>query len=89
MLFEKEWKTSLHLWERKVMIVGNKLLLITTPTEIGEKIDWLAEIITVTNRQLDELNQTRKKVDEARETEELEKHENIIRDALRMKLSVI
>ena len=26
-LFEQEWKLSLHLWERKVSIIGNKLLL--------------------------------------------------------------
>ena len=39
--FEQEWRSSLHLWERKVTIIGNKLLLITTPSGIEEKIDWL------------------------------------------------
>ena len=38
-IFEREWKMSLDLWERKVVIVGTKLLLITTPNEIEEKID--------------------------------------------------
>jgi len=33
-IFEREWKISLDLWERKVVVVGDKLLLITTPTEI-------------------------------------------------------
>ena len=88
-IFEKEWKTSLHLWERKVVIVGSKLLLITTPTEIGEKIDWLKNVISSTNARLRQMNHDRKIIAEEEESKELKKHENIIRDTLRTKLSVV
>jgi len=87
--FEQEWKSSLHLWERKVVIVGDKLLLITTPDEIGEKIDWLKRMIESTNMRVERFSQTRQLVEDAEEADELGKHENIIRDALRMKISPI
>jgi len=88
-LFEQEWKSSLHLWERKVVIVGDKLLLITTPTEIGEKIDWLRRVIESTNMRVEKFNQTKKIIEEAQTAELLREHENIIRDVLRMKLAPI
>jgi len=83
--FEQEWKSSLHLWERKVAIVGDKLLLITIPTEIEEKIDWLKRVIESTNMRVARFNQTQKALEEAEEAEELRRHENIIRHALRIK----
>ena len=86
-LFEQEWKSSLHLWERKVAIVGDKLLLITTPTEIEEKIDWLKKVIESTNMRVERFNQTQQIIEEAKERELLRKHEHIIRDALRSKLT--
>jgi len=86
-IFEQEWKSSLHLWERKVAIVGDKLLLITTPTEIEEKIDWLKRVIESTNMCVERFNQTQKTLEETEEAEELRRHENIIRHALRMKFA--
>jgi len=86
--FEQEWKSSLHLWERKVAIMGDKLLLITTPNEIDEKIDWLKRMIESTNMQVEKFNQTQQIIREAEAMKEFRKHENIIRDALRMKLPV-
>ncbi|MFQ6052569.1 MAG: hypothetical protein ACE5K4_12890 [Candidatus Hydrothermarchaeota archaeon] len=88
-IFEQEWKSSLHLWERKVAIVGDKLLLITTPTEIEEKIDWLKRVIESTNMRVEKFNQTQQIIEEAKETDELRRHENIIRDALRTKLALV
>jgi hypothetical protein len=85
--FEQEWKSSLNLWERKVVIVGDKLVLITTPTEIEEKIDWLGKIIESTNMRVEKFNRVQQAIEEKEEEEALKKHENIIRDALRMKLS--
>ena len=85
---EQEWKSSLHLWERKVVVVGDKLLLITTPTEIGEKVDWVKRMIEATNVRVEEFNQTQQIIKEAEEAEELRRHENIIRDELRMKLAI-
>ncbi len=88
-LFEEEWKSSLRLWERKVVIVGDKLMLITTPTEIKEKIEWLKRIIDATNTRVERFNQTQQALKEARKAEALEDHENIIRDALRAKLAAV
>jgi len=68
---------------------GDKLLLITTPDEIGEKIDWLKRMIESTNMRVERFSQTRQLVEDAEEADELGKHENIIRDALRMKISPI
>jgi len=88
-IFEQEWKLSLHLWERKVVVVGNKLLLISTPTEIGEKIEWLKRVIESTNMRVERFNKTQQVIEEDEKREELRKHENIIRDELRMKLATI
>lgn len=88
-IFEREWKLSLDLWERKVVIVGDKLLLITTPTEIEEKIDWLKNVIESTNMHVERFNQTQRIIKEAEKAEALRKHENIIRDVLRTKLSLV
>jgi len=86
--FEQEWKASLHLWERKVVVIGDKLLLITTPTNIGEKIAWLEKMIEATNLRVEKFNETQQIVRAAKEEELLRKHENIIRDALRLRLAV-
>jgi hypothetical protein len=86
-LFEQEWKSSLHLWERKVVVVGDKLLLITTPEQIAEKVKWLANIIKSTNKRVEKFNQTQQIMKAAGE-EELREHENIIRDALRMTFAI-
>ncbi len=84
-IFDREWKSSLHLWERKVVVIGDKLLLITTPTEIGKKIDWLRRAIESTNMRVEKFNQTQKIIEEEAKAGILSKHENIIRDELRMK----
>jgi|Deesub1362A_J573_1020465.scaffolds.fasta_scaffold03274_2 hypothetical protein len=65
--FEQEVKSSLHLWERKIVIVGRTLKLITTPTRIREKIEWLKKVIEKTNSRIDEYN---KALEEARKAEE-------------------
>ncbi len=88
-IFEQEWKSSLHLWERKVVVIGDKLLLITTPTEIEQKIDWLKKEIESTNSRVEQFNQTQQAIEEAEQREALREHENIIRDALRTKLGLI
>ena len=86
--FEQEWKSSLHLWERKAVVVGEKLLLITPPTEVGEKIEWLKRMIEATNVRVEEFNKTQRVIRAAEEEEEWRKHENVIRDELRIKLSI-
>ena len=87
-LFEQEWKSSLLLWERNVVVVGDKLHLVTTPNEIGEKIGWLKRMVEAANARVEELNKTQRIIEEQVEAEELRKHENIIRDAIRIKMAL-
>ena len=87
-LFDQEWKLSLHLWERKVVIIGNKLLLITNPNEMQEKIDWLRRVIESTNLRVERFNEARQIIEEKGETDVSVRHENIIRHALRSRLSL-
>jgi hypothetical protein len=88
-LFEQEWKSSLHLWERKVVVVGSKLVLITTPTQIEEKIDWIKRMVESTNARVERFNETQQIMEEVEKKEALREHENIIRDALRARLGLI
>jgi hypothetical protein len=55
-IFEREWKSSRRLWERKLFIMGDKLRLITTPNELEEKLTWIKQLIDQTNREIDEYN---------------------------------
>lgn len=87
-LFEQEWKSSLHLWDRKVVIMGDKLLLVTTPTDLQDKLDWLKGLIKATNESMEKFSQAREAKAEEEETEALEEHENVIRDALRVILAI-
>jgi len=71
-LFEQEMVSSLRFWDRKVVFVGQKLQLITTPENIEEKVEWLKEIIESTNRRVEEYNrneQLRKKLKEEEKTD--------------------
>ncbi len=65
--------------------MGDKLLLITTPAEIGKKVDWLKKVIESTNMRVEKFNQTQKIQEEDVKAEVLGQHENIIRDELRMR----
>lgn len=55
-IFEKEWKASRHLWERKLFVLGEKLRLVTTEQEMEEKLDWVKQVIERTNTGVDEYN---------------------------------
>ncbi len=48
-IFEREWKTSRQLWDRKIFIIGDRLRLITTAYELEEKLDWVKQVIDQTN----------------------------------------
>lgn len=56
-IFENEWKSSRHLWDRKLFVVGDKLRLITTVEDVEEKIKWVRQIVNQTNKGVDEYNQ--------------------------------
>ncbi len=49
-IFERIWKSSRHLWDRKLFVMGDKLRLVTTPDDFGEKLDWIEQVIQETNK---------------------------------------
>jgi hypothetical protein len=56
-IFEREWKSGRHLWDRKLFVVGEKLRLVTTVNDIEDKLDWVRQFIERTNRDIDEYSQ--------------------------------
>lgn len=53
-LFEQELWSSLDFWDRKVVIVGRELKLVTTRERVGEKLGWLEELVTATNKRVED-----------------------------------
>jgi hypothetical protein len=80
-LFEQELWSSLDFWDRKVVIVGRELRLVTTRDRVGEKLGWLEELVTGTNKRVEEYN---KKAKVERESKEVGRVEE---DAIRTELS--
>jgi len=64
-LFEQELWSSLDFWDRKVVIVGKELKLVTTRERVGEKLGWLEELVTATNKRVEEYNRKAKAEKEA------------------------
>lgn len=78
--FGHELSASLDFWERKVIIVGKELRLVTTLNNIEEKLGWLEKVVAVANKRVEEYNENVKK---KREVEEITREaEKIIRTAL-------
>jgi hypothetical protein len=63
-LFEQELWSSLDFWDRKVVIVGRELKLVTTRERVGEKLGWLEELVTATNKRVEEYNKKAKAAQE-------------------------
>ncbi len=55
-IFEREWSTSRHLWDRKIFIIGDTLRLVTTAEDMEEKISWVKEVIASTNKKVEDYN---------------------------------
>lgn len=55
-IFERIWKSSRHLWDRKLFVMGDKLRLVTTPDDFGEKLDWIEQVIQETNKGVEKHN---------------------------------
>jgi hypothetical protein len=53
-IFEREWKSSRYLWDRKLFIVGDKLRLVTTIDNIEDKLDWVKLVVERTNKCVDD-----------------------------------
>lgn len=56
-IFEREWKSSRYLWDRKLFVMGDKLRLVTTPYDIEDKLDWIKQVINQTNKAIEEYSQ--------------------------------
>lgn len=56
-IFEREWKSSRHLWDRKLFVVGDKLRLVTQASDIEDKVDWIKQIMEKANQRIDSYNQ--------------------------------
>lgn len=55
-LFDREWKSSRHLWDRKLYIIGEKLRLVTTASDVEDKLDWVKQVVEKTNNSIEEYN---------------------------------
>jgi hypothetical protein len=66
-LFDLELWGSLDFWDRKVLIVGSELKLVTTLNNLQEKLNWLDQIVVATNKRVDEHNRDVKTEKESKE----------------------
>ncbi|MCW3980338.1 MAG: hypothetical protein NWF11_02575 [Candidatus Bathyarchaeota archaeon] len=55
-MFEKEWKLSRRLWDRKLYVLGDVLRLVTSSTDVTEKVEWVQQIIKQTNKSIEVYN---------------------------------
>lgn len=89
-IFEREWKLSRQLWDRKLFLIGDKLRLLTPPENIKEKLDWIKDVLDRTNTGVELYNREAKAVGaetakQARKRilEDEKSKTEMIRDALR------
>jgi len=88
-IFEREWKSSRHLWDRKLFVVSDKLRLVTTANGIEEKLDWVKQVLEQANKGIEEYNRETEardaQMDEQVKRQMLEKEAKVeeIRNVLR------
>ena len=78
-LFEQELWSSLDFWDRKVVIVGNDLKLVTTRDKVEEKLHWLEELVLKTNKRVEE-HRKKENVEKSASAEKLMVEEEIRKD---------
>jgi hypothetical protein len=94
-IFEREWKSSRHLWDRKLYVVGDNLRLVTTKDDIEDKLDSVKQVIDRTNRFIDEYNrqeETRPQLEKGVRSSGLEEERisiDVIRDSLRRRFGAL
>jgi hypothetical protein len=90
-MFEREWKSSRHLWDRKLFVMGDKLRLVTTEDDFEEKLNWIKQVIEQTNRDIDEyaesLKMEKKLEKRTLDIEQEKANVETIRDVLRKRVS--
>ncbi len=96
-IFERTWRSSRHLWDRKLFVIGDKLRLVTSADDFGEKLDWVEHVIEETNRRIDEYRLAVEKEEEARVQEEIRRQKQwtekarmgIIKDTLKQRFAAM
>lgn len=86
-VFKDEWKTSFYVLKREVTIEGAKLRVITTPDEIKEKIEWVKDLVDLTNERVGKYNKEMKRIEkiEAPNKRQLEEVIRKMRESLKKK----
>lgn len=85
-IFEREWKSSRHLWDRKIFVVNDRLRLVTTAHDVEDKLDWVKQVLERTNISIDEYGkeaEARMAQTEDRETIRAPEDEKTSVDAIR------
>jgi len=72
-IFEQTWKSSRHLWDRKIFVLGDKLRLVTSVDEFEDKLNWIEQVVKETNKTIDEYNRATQEEEKARIKEEIAK----------------
>jgi len=95
-IFDREWRSSRHLWDRKLFVIGDKLRLVTTLSDIEDKLDWVKQIVEETNKEIDEYNREETareaQIEEGKRKEALEEEKlgiGTIRNTLRKRFGAI
>jgi hypothetical protein len=78
-LFEQELWSSLDFWDRKVLVVGRAIKLVTTGDRVEEKLRWLEGVVTATNKRVEEYNKKARAEKEASRSKSMDE-EQIRRD---------
>jgi hypothetical protein len=65
-LFTQELWSSLDFWDRKVVLTGETIRLVTTTDHVEEKLHWLEAVVTATNKRVDDYNRRAKAEENAR-----------------------
>lgn len=92
-IFEGKWKSSRHLWDRKLYVLGSQLRLVTSPDDFEAKLNWIENMILETNKTVDEQLLAIQQEEERRIKTEVRKQTpweerariEMIKDALRKK----
>jgi hypothetical protein len=72
-IFEQTWKSSRHLWDRKLFVLSDKLRLVTSVDEFEDKLNWIEQVVKDTNKAIGEYNRLVQEEEEVKAKEEIEK----------------
>jgi hypothetical protein len=72
-IFEQTWKSSRHLWDRKLFVLSDKLRLVTSVDEFEDKLNWIEQVIKDTNKAIGDYNRLVQEEEAAKAKEEIEK----------------